>query len=177
MPSCIRLFVSLALILLTGCTAPTIPSGSLLLRQVKEIYSREEFLQLDNGRRYQTFLRLGGKDVDIQDGSFVNTTGYSGPYARNRRDIAFVIPGLEVDIDDIVEMEAYATREKNRITRIRQKHKQPNGCRYVINHFLWNSYRDFYCDGMEQEGWKQFTGSFTWYKPPEGTTTDGADSK
>jgi len=152
---------------LAGCTATGIPSGALILRKIDNTYSRDEFINLDEGRRYACFLRLGGKDEDVVDGSFVITVGFQGPHSGGGV-IAFIRPGLKADVGDIVEMESYAIRERNVITQIRQKNGYPGPCRFVTNSFLWNTAEDLYCDGIEREGWQIVSGSYgTWFKPPE----------
>ncbi|HLO24930.1 MAG TPA: hypothetical protein VK187_02365 [Geobacteraceae bacterium] len=164
-----RQVLSLFVVFLAGC-ATEIPSGSLLLRQVTEVYSREGFAQLDEGRRYKCFVLLGGTASEISDGSFVNTSGFKGPHNQSI-DIAYVKPGLRAEVGDIVEMETYAIIEKNVITKIRQKKDEFGPCRYVVNRFLWNTAEDLYCDGIEREGWIKLPGSYgTFYKPPEGWT-------
>lgn len=55
-----RQVLILFVVFLAGC-ASEIPSGSHLLQQVSQAYSREDFLQFDEGRRYQCFERLGRK--------------------------------------------------------------------------------------------------------------------
>jgi len=166
--SFVRQFLVLFAFFLTGCST-TIPSGSLLLHEVKKVYSRDEFVSLDMGRRYACFLRLGGKDTDIVDGSFVATSGFKGPHNKSHA-IAFVTPGMKAEVGDIIEIEAYAIKEKNIITRIRQKNAQNGPCRYVTNRFLWNTAEDLYCDGIEREGWGKISGSYgTFYKQPKGS--------
>ena len=117
--SFVRQILALCAVFLTGCST-TIPSGSLMLHEVKKIYSRDEFVSLDMGRRYTCFQRLGGRDTDIVDGSFVATSGFKGPHNQSHA-IAFAKPGMKAEVGDIVEIEAYAIREKNIITRIAKK--------------------------------------------------------
>lgn len=159
-------YLIILLVFLAGCTTTGIPSGSVILRKIDMTYSRDEFISLDEGRRYACFLRLGGKDEDVVDGSFVVTVGFQGPHSGSG-EIAFIKPSLKADVGDIVEMETYAIRERNVITRIRQKKGYSGPCRFVTNRFLWNTAEDLYCDGIELEGWQKVSGSYgTWFKPP-----------
>jgi len=161
-----HIYLVMLLTFLAGCATTGIPSGALILRKIDKIYSRDEFINLDGGRRYASFLRLGGKSEDVDDGSFVDTVGFQGPHSGGG-EIAFIKPGLKADVGDVVEMETYAIRERNVITRIRQKEGNSGPCRFVTNRFLWNTAEDLYCDGIEREGWQIVSGSYgTWFKPP-----------
>jgi len=156
---------ALVLVLLVGCSKQ-LPSGSHMLMQVTQVYSREDFKKLNEGSHYSCFLRLGGRDEEIADGRFAEAR----LVIRSRGDrntLVFVPPGLTVGPGNIIEVETYAVREKNRVVAVRQKNLAEGPCNFIEVNFLGTAGASLYCEGIELDGWQKIPGSYnTWYKPP-----------
>ena len=163
--------------LLAGCSshvsrfhAESVPPGSLRLAQVAYIVPRAEILKEKFAVR--SLQESGIGESDIYDGSItVGRVECCG--GRNEKATAtfFYVPkDIKVEVGDVVEIRSGSAGNVenpsgpvNMLTRIREKHGDPNPqCRWdPPDTSLWG--RILYCDWMRAEGWTLENDGFAKY--------------
>ena len=164
---------------LTGCATPSrfhaahIPSGSLVLAQIRGFATQQEILSipsLTDALELHGIQRSSIKDGMVADGRIFCC---GGPNESDYSLWFYVPERTDASVGDIVEVKMGALVLKgdpmrappNTFQRVRSKLKHVGKeCRWIPdNPRLWG--RVLYCDWMEKEGWIQQSGLFNvWYK-------------
>lgn len=166
-------------VFLSGCAtqsrfhAGNIPSGSLVLAQIREFATEQEILSIPS--LVETLELHGVQQSSIKDGMVADGRIFccGGPNESDYSLWFYVPEGTDTSVGDIVELVMGALVLKggsmrappNTFLRVRSKLGQVGKeCRWVPdNPRLWG--RVLYCDWMEKEGWVQQGGLFNvWHK-------------
>lgn len=168
--------------LTVGCATPSrfhaanIPSGSLVLTQIRAFATRGEILDIPS--LVETLELSGIQQTQIKDGMVADGRIFccGGPNEDDYSLWFYVPEGADASVGDVVEIKMGALVLKgepmrapaNTFIKVRNKLEDVGEeCRWVPdNPRLWG--RILYCDWMEKENWVQQGGLFNvWYKAGE----------